>query len=191
MLTARLALVQCHYYSRSSFFRRRASRLLSRDADLLLAEDDLLLIGGGLRENRDCKYTLSDLARDSSSDFMVLGTTKSVWKLDTRGIAVGVSKIFGITMSGSQKLIPQTTLKQHILDKWTANPSRANPGIFNQHIGVEVSHCTGNARRLSLRELMVSAPMAKVLERQTPVSRLRTMIFLLPPRISFPRLSHS
>ena len=43
--------VQCHYYSRSCFFRKKASKLLSRDPDLLLAENDLLLIGGGLKEN--------------------------------------------------------------------------------------------------------------------------------------------
>ena len=83
-------------------------------------------------------------------------------------MAIGVSKIFGVTVSGSQKLLPQTTLKQHILDKWTANPSRANPGIFNQYLGVEVSHCTGNARRISLGELMLSASIWKLLKRQTP-----------------------
>ena len=160
--------VQCHYYSRSSFFRKKASKLLSRDPDLLLAEDDLLLIGGGLQENPECNYKLSDLWRDSALDFTVLGTKESVWRTDTRGVAIGFSKIFGLTVSGSQKLLPQTTLKQHILDKWTANPSRANPGIFNQYLGVEVSHCTGNARRISLRELMLSAPIWELLNRQTP-----------------------
>ena len=160
--------VQCHYYSRSAFFRKKASKLLSRDPDLLLAEDDWLLIGGGLQENPECNYKLSDLWRDPALDFTVLGTKESVWGMDTRGVAIGFSKIFGLTVSGSQKLLPQTTLKQHILDKWTAKPSKANPGIFNQYLGVEVSHCTGNARRISLRELMLSAPIWKLLERQTP-----------------------
>ncbi len=160
--------VQCHYYSRPSFLRRKAYKLISKEPELLLAEDDVLLIGGGLKENRYCKYKMSDLARDFASDFTVLGTKESVWKTDSRSAAIGVSKFFGITVSGSQKLIPQTTLKQHILDKWTANPLRANPAIFNHYLGVQLSHCTGNARRVSLRELMISDPIWKVLERQTP-----------------------
>ena len=160
--------VQCHYYSRSSFFRKKAYKLLSRDPDLPLAEDDLLLIGGGLQENPECNYKLSDLWRDPALNFTVPGTKESVWRMDTRAVAIGFSRIFNVTVSGSQKLLPQTTLKQHILDKWTANPSRANPGIFNQYLGVEVSHCTGNARRISLRKLMLSAPIWELLNRQTP-----------------------
>ena len=165
--------VQCHYYSRTSYFRKKASKLISREPEMLLAEDDVLLIGGGLRENFYCDYTISDFSRDFASDFTVLGTKESVWKMDSRSAAIGASKFLGITVSGSQKLIPQTTLKEHILDKWTASPLRANPGIFNQHLGVELSHCTGNARRVSIRELIRCDPMWKVMERQTPGWTLR------------------
>lgn len=160
--------VQCHYYSRASFFRRKVSRLVSTERDLLLAEDDLLLIGGGLKENHYCDYKLSHFSEDFASDFTVLGTHESVWKLDSRSGGIGISKLLGITVSGTQKLIPQTTLKQHLLDKWTASPLRANPAIFNQSLGVEISHCTGNARRVSLSELMISYPVCRILERQSP-----------------------
>ena len=160
--------VQCHYFSRLSFFRRNASRLLSKEPDLLLAESDTLLIGTGLKENQYCKYTMSQLCEDFAPDFTVLGTRESVWQTETRSATVGISKIFGILVSGTQKLIPQTTLKQHILDKWTANPSRANPGILNQFLGVEMSHCTGNARRVSMGALMVSDSMKPILDRQIP-----------------------
>ena len=160
--------VQCHYFSRISSFRRKTINLLSSGEELLLAEDDLLLIGGGLRTNQDCKYTLSDFKYDCASDISPLGTKESVWKPDTRSLAVGFSKYIGITVSGTQKLVPQTTLKQHILDKWTTLPSRANPGILNQYLGVEISHCTGNARRVALRQLMTSSSVVSVLERQSP-----------------------
>ena len=160
--------IQCHYFSQISFFRRKASNLLSGGEQLLLAEDDLLLIGGGLRTNQDCKYTLSDFKYDHASDMSPLGTKESVWKPDTRSLAVGLCKYIGITVTGTQKLVPQTTLKQHILDKWTTLPSRANPGILNQYLGVEISHCTGNARRVALRQLMTSSSVMSVLERQTP-----------------------
>lgn len=106
--------------------------------------------------------------QDWASDMTILGTQDSFWKTDSRTLAVGLSKYIGVTISGSQKLIPETTRKQHILDKWTTNPMRANPGILNQHLGIQVSHCTGNARRISLRELMTTEPIWSVLERQSP-----------------------
>lgn len=160
--------IPCHYFTRSSFFKRKASRLLSGRQDLLLAKDDLLLIGVGLRENPHCTYHVQDFCHDWASDMTVLGTQESVWKTDTRSLAIGFSKYIGVTLSGSQKLMPLTTRKQHILDKWTNAPERCNPGILNQYLGVEISHCTGNARRISLRQLMATEPISSIFERQTP-----------------------
>ena len=165
-----LHATRCHYISRLEFTRRRASRLLFRDSneELCTSNDELLLIGAELRENRRCQYGLSDLTYETQSEVRFLGTRESVWRTDSRGIAFGISKYLGITVSGTQKFIPQTTRKQHILDKWTTNPSRVNPGILHQLLGVEISHCTGNARRISLRELLVTKPMWSILERQCP-----------------------
>ena len=160
--------VQCHYFSRAAFFVQRTRRILPNYEELLLAEDDLLLIGEGLRDNSYCKYSISDFSSDNASKLTVLGTNKSIWKLESRNVAIGLSKYVGVTLSGIQKLIPQKTLKEHVLDKWNTKPTRSNPGIFNQHLGVEVSHCTGNARRISLRKLMTSSPIWAVLERQAP-----------------------
>ena len=159
--------VRCHFFSRSSFFVRKASRLLSGE-NLLLDKDDWLLIGNGLHENQYCKYTISDFSNDNASDIIALGTSDSVWRIESRSAAVGFAKYIGVTVSGTQKLIPQTTLKQHILDKWNSNPSRSNPGVLNQLLGVEISHCTGNARRVSLRKLMTSTCIWPILERQSP-----------------------
>ncbi|KAL8706263.1 MAG: hypothetical protein Q9225_007973, partial [Loekoesia sp. 1 TL-2023] len=160
--------VQCHYFTRLSFFRKRASRLLFGDEDLPLSKGDLLLIGTGLYENPGCQYTISAFTQDFASQVTPLGTRDSVWKTDSRGLTIGLSKYLGVTVSGTQKLVPQTTLKQQILDKWTMKPSRSNPGILNQTFGVEVGHCTGNARRISLRELMISNAIWPILERQNP-----------------------
>ena len=167
----------CHYFSRLSFYELRTRRLgialktrrpgIARN-DLALSKDDLLLIGAGFRENQHCRYTMSAFTNESASRMTVLGTQESVWRNDNRTLAVGLSKYFGVTISGTQKLIPQTTLKQHILEKWTTKPIRSNPAILNQHLGVEISHCTGNARRVSLKELMVSKPLWPILQCQIP-----------------------
>ena len=158
----------CHYSSRSSFVRKEASRLLANMDELALSQDDLLLIGAGFRENANCKYPISAFTEESTFAMTVLGTKDSVWKWDSRVLAVGLSKNLGVTVSGTQKLIPQTTLKQHILDSWTTVPSRRNPAVLHQYLGVEISHCTGNARRISLKSLMISEPIRPILERQVP-----------------------
>lgn len=166
--SAVLGAAHCHYFSRRSFMRHNTSRLLHGDKNLYLSENELLLIGAGLRENQGCHYKISDLTEQVSSDLTPLGTSEAAWRTESRSWAVGISKYIGVTISGTQKLIPQTTLKQHVLGKWTSNPSRANPGILNQALGVEISHCTGNGRRTPLRELMITKPICSVLERQNP-----------------------
>ena len=158
----------CHYSSRSSFVRNNASRLLANTDELALSQDDLLLIGAGFCENANCNYTMSAFTEESAFTMTVLGVKDSVWKWDSRGLTVGLSKNLGVTVSGTQKLIPQTTLKQHILDSWTTVPCRRNPAVLNQYLGVEISHHTGNARRISLKTLMISKPIRPILERQVP-----------------------
>ena len=158
----------CHYSSRLSFVRKKASRLLANMDELALSQDDLLLIGAGFHENANCKYTMSAFTKESASAMTVLGTKDSVWRMDGRGLAVGLSRYLGVTVSGTQKLIPQTTHKQKILDIWTTVPCQRNPAVLNQYLGVEISHCTGNARRISLKTLMISKPIRPILERQVP-----------------------
>ena len=156
----------CHYFSRHAFVRRTSSKLFG-NAELAMRANDLLLIGA-LRENSHCKYTMSDFMNENSSELVPLGTRESLWRNDSRSLAIGLSKYLGVTITGTQKLVPQTTLKQHILDKWKANPSRANPGILNQCLAVEASHCTYNARRIPLKQLMLSKSIWPILERQMP-----------------------
>ncbi|KAL8993461.1 MAG: hypothetical protein Q9169_006330 [Polycauliona sp. 2 TL-2023] len=160
--------VDCHYFPQESFYEWKASRLLFGDKDLLLSQSDLLLIGAGQRINESCQYTMSSFVKDYRSEMTMLGPKKSAWITDSRSLTIGISKYLGVTVAGTQKLIPQTTLKQHILNKWRNMPSRSNPTILNQFLAVEVSHCTGNARRISLKQLMTSKSMWSILDRQTP-----------------------
>ena len=160
----------CHWFSYPSYYRRRLSSIVSRPKDLYLSDDDLLYIGTIDRENLDCTYTLDDFESDYENRLGVLGTRPAEWKLDTLGAAVGFSKIFGISLSGTKKRIPETPLKQLIYDRWTARPDsfRANPAVLNQFLAVEVSHCTGNARRVSMKDLLLMECLEPLLERQIP-----------------------
>jgi Ubiquitin family len=160
--------IRCHWDNWATFYRRRMTHYFTRSQDVLLSPNDLLLIGGTFRLNRECKYTINDFEADFEDRLSVLGTTPETWRTETRSLAVSLAKIVGVTATGTQKKIPQTTLKQHILDKWSNNPTRANPGVLNQYLGLEISHCTGNARRVSLKELLLMETVRPLLERQSP-----------------------
>ncbi|KAI9651520.1 MAG: hypothetical protein M1831_000794, partial [Alyxoria varia] len=171
--SATAGAVNCHYFPRSSFCRRAASKLLPPVEDLLLSPNDLLLIGAGFHQNQWCEYKLANFREEYAAALGVLGTRDSFWKADTRSVTVGFSRTLGVTLSGSQKLIPATTRKQHILDSWSTNPSTRNPGILNQYLGIEISHCTGNARRIPLRQVLTSQSVWPILERMSPDWRSR------------------
>ncbi|SPO01353.1 uncharacterized protein DNG_04029 [Cephalotrichum gorgonifer] len=160
--------VRCHWHSHSSWMRGLAMKLLPPSEDLCLSPDDLLLIGDVMTENHACRFTLDHYEAGYGNLMGELGTKDSEWRWDTRGVSGTLSKIFGVTISGTQKRIPQTPLKEKILDKWKSVPERRNPQVLNQYLGVEVSHCTGNARRISVRGLLVLKPVALLLERQFP-----------------------
>lgn len=164
--------VRCHWESWPSYYRKRFSRLFSPSDGPPLLKDDLLLIGEEsrrfLRVNTDCNYTLNDFEATYGDMMRVLGPRPSSWITDNRSLGVSLSRIVGISVTGTQKKIPATTLKQHLLDKWMHNPTRANPWIFQQYLGVEISHCTGNARRVPLKDFLLRKSMKPLLERQFP-----------------------
>jgi hypothetical protein len=160
--------IRCHWFSWVSFYMRRLPNILKSSESTLLDSSDLLLIGAGFRENLECKYTLEDFEEDYDDRIAVIGTTPESWRTESRSLALGFSKMFGVVVTGTQKKIPQTTLKQHILDTWSNKPTRANPGMLNLYVGLEISHCTGNARRVSVKEVLLMKKVQPLLERQHP-----------------------
>jgi hypothetical protein len=160
--------IKCHWYSRMSWIRGLTRKILPPSEDSYLSPDDLLLIGDAMVENFDCQYSLDHYEADYGGLMGELDTKLSSWMWDTRGVTIGFSKIFGVSVSGTQKRIPDTPLKQKILDKWLNAPDRRNPSMLNQFLGVEVSNCTGNARRVAVRTLLTLKPMAQLLENQFP-----------------------
>jgi hypothetical protein len=160
--------IRCHWFSWASFYMRRLRNILESPESILLDSSDLLLIGAGFRQNLECKYTLEDFEEDYDDGMAVIGTTPESWRIESRSLALGFSKLFGVVVTGAQKKIPQTTLKQHILDTWSNKPTRANPGMLNLYVGLEISHCTGNARRVSVNDVLMMKKVRPLLERQHP-----------------------
>jgi hypothetical protein len=113
-------------------------------------------------------YKLDDLERDFGLHMTPLGTSASSWALDERQVGFSASQYVGVTLVGTQKKLPRTTQKQAIWNKWKNSPMQANSLILNSYLGVEISHCTGNARRLPIRYLFTMKPIQALLVRQFP-----------------------
>ncbi|KAM7203385.1 hypothetical protein V8F20_003979 [Naviculisporaceae sp. PSN 640] len=163
--------VKCHWYNKPSWLRGLALKYLPLSESSYLSPDDLLLISGRgdlMVEKENCRYTLDAYEEDYGMDLNELGTRDSAWRWENRGISMGFSRIVGVTVSGTQKRIPETTLKETILNKWLLNPERRNPHVLNQYLGVEVSHCSGNARRIPVRKILTLSPMVHTLESHFP-----------------------
>jgi hypothetical protein len=160
--------IRCHWDNWASFYGRRMTNIFKGSKEISIDPDDLLLIGGMFRENWECNYLLQDFEDDFEDCLEPLGTSPESWRMESRGLSLGFSKIFGITASGTQKRFPQTTLKQHILDTWSNDPKGANPGMLNLHVGVQISVCTGNARRVSVKDILLMETVQPLLERQSP-----------------------
>ena len=109
-------IVKCHWHSWSSFRRRQESTLLSHEQGYFMEKDDLLLIGMRFQEKRSCIYGIGDFERSYGNEMGVLGTSNSSWRLESRAVGLSFSKLVGIQVQGTQKQIPETTLKQHVLD---------------------------------------------------------------------------
>jgi hypothetical protein len=162
--------VKCHWYNWTQDYRRRFSSLLTRTVDLTMAVDDKLLIGNETRIKNGCTYSLQEYEMNYSDMINSLGTMPSAWKLDgvTIGVQLTAPKLVAFQIQGNVKKVPETTIKQHLWTKWSLQPERANPGILNSYFGLEISHCTGNARRVPLKYILLMEPMQELLERQIP-----------------------
>ncbi|VUC33094.1 unnamed protein product [Clonostachys rosea] len=163
--------VKCHWYSWSEEQRRRFSTLFSgRSKEPTMSLDDKLLIGTEMTVKSDCTFSLTEYEMNYGNAIYGAGPKPSTWKFD--GVAVSLElaapKFVMLQIKGKAKRVPETTVKEHAWQKWSTNPESANPGILNNYYGVEISNCTGNARRVSLKQIFLMNPIQELLERQIP-----------------------
>jgi hypothetical protein len=163
--------VRCHWYSWPQDYMRRFSSLVSRSEALSMDLNDKLLIGTDLHVNQSCSYTFPEFEMNYGDMMRTLGPVPSSWMLDGATMAVQITapKVVAFQIQGNVKKVPETTMKQFILDKWRFQPDMANPGILNNYYGVEISHCTGNARRVPLKAILLMDSVQDFLERQIPM----------------------
>ncbi|KAH7035982.1 uncharacterized protein B0I36DRAFT_347689 [Microdochium trichocladiopsis] len=164
-------VVKCHWYSWQEEQRRRLSRFFSGSREnLTMALDDKLLIGTNMSVNHGCTFSLQEYEMNYNDKIREAGPRPSRWKFDglAMSLQVAAQGFVVLQIEGQTKRLPETTVKESAWQKWSSNPERANPGILNSYYGVEISNCTGNARRVPLKELLLKEPVMELLERQVP-----------------------
>jgi ubiquitin len=167
-------VVECHWYSWAEEQRRRFSRLISgpfrTTEELTMSLDDKLLIGTEMTVKYSCTFTLQEYEMNFGDMIRESGPKPSTWRFDgvAAALQIAAPKVITFQIEGQSKKLPETTVKEDAWQKWNSRPENANPGILNNYYGVEISHCTGNARRVPLKHILLMDPVIELLERQMP-----------------------
>lgn len=135
-----------------------------------------LLIGAGtlvehttsqLKETFDCNTRSSKVIQDlqSTNRLEELGTSADEKYLAEECVTAQLG-YSGVTLGGQRTYKRRTgvSLKQAIYDAWKNGSANRNPAILEHWIGLEVSFCSGNARRRRLKDVFGCTTIANWLD---------------------------
>jgi hypothetical protein len=128
-----------------------------------------LLIGGGSRlvKNDDCLLTQNDctleLREEGSLSHYNARRPYKERHSQTVTISMGGAG-FQAGYAEEWRMREGSLLKECLLAAWANNPGERNPSIMAHWLGVEVSGCTGNARRRRLCRVLASESMQNHLD---------------------------
>ncbi|MCJ1226563.1 hypothetical protein MMC12_003216 [Toensbergia leucococca] len=119
-----------------------------------------LLIGAstdsGLFTNSDCPRKLSENP-SRGGDYRPLGLKTAGKYRESETIQVSLSG-FGLSTAYMRQYKRRSgvTWKEEFVERWQMEPERRNPRVLESWGGVEISHCTRNARRRRLLDILKS-----------------------------------
>ncbi|KAH6620951.1 hypothetical protein B0J18DRAFT_212055 [Chaetomium sp. MPI-SDFR-AT-0129] len=148
--------VLCHWH-------RSATIPKSQPLENNLQKGDKLLIGA-LEPDPNCPYYLDDFERDRHGRLGNLGTAAARFELDAIGYGTSMGQYLTLQVSATRKKKPEMSLKESLYKSFNENPGGANINGLNRYLGVEISHHTGNARRIRLRDLFLVATVDRRLD---------------------------
>lgn len=117
-----------------------------------------LLIGvppWGFTENPNCQTRRLGAALNEASDRVRLEASEPKYELTHKaqfGISKGVFANYGFDL----KVIPGELFKTVLAHHWATENTTPDPTSLGLRLGIEISACTGNARRVTLWELFQS-----------------------------------
>lgn len=125
-----------------------------------------LLIGGRLLRNTECltKSSEFEVKMVNEGRRNPFGVNHSSFEADSQTVSVQIGG-FGLNAGIQEQHKRRGALfRDDLLAAWTHQPPRHNPRVFRHWFGVEVSVCTGNARRRRLSQILGSPTVQNYLE---------------------------
>jgi hypothetical protein len=116
---------------------------------------------GSIRVNSECPLVTLDQqssALVAHCEFLHdLGTSPSMWCHKTLQTGLTVGKFATISTSAGFEKLPGVSVKEKMLRTYQGSDPRLHMDHLNAHWGLEISLCTGVARRVPLRVLLANA----------------------------------
>ncbi|KEY73249.1 hypothetical protein S7711_09630 [Stachybotrys chartarum IBT 7711] len=111
--------------------------------------DEIMI--GAIDINRDCPLDLEQSRKQSGPSLWPCGPEPSTWVLREKQALLQGGQYVTLSVGNVYHKVPKRTLKAWLLDTWS---TFGDVRIFNYCFGVQVSLCTGVARRVPLRALI-------------------------------------
>ncbi|KAH7410691.1 hypothetical protein BKA64DRAFT_741346 [Cadophora sp. MPI-SDFR-AT-0126] len=151
--------VFCHWMARNVECENE-----SLAASRTFLETDILLIGAPiqLRSNDRCQVSSEEIREQlrNSESFSHLGAARACWRQETRTFTAAVTPphlAFGFQQA--YKLNEGRSMKNAFIENWMNNPESRSVRSLELRLGLEVSTCTYNARRVRIIELFETNTM--------------------------------
>ena len=162
--------VYCHWISDFDRADMSESTYDSQSSRISFSGTEQLLIGAVPKLRRDSSCSMSQEQRTRltnrfhmGSRMAVMNATQETFLLEskTREVNAGISKILslGIKVGGSFKRQCGQPWVAALIEQWDPTKTGGTSEIFDCLIGVEISACTENARRVSLSHVLLSDTM--------------------------------
>lgn len=126
---------------------------------------------GAAYRNANCPLikTLTATLDANSSQTLSIGTSSSYWHVKGISMAMGGGQFFNATATAQLEKRPGVTLKQTLIKRLNTRSDMSLPDL-EAYYGVQISLCTGLARRVRLRELLADVLPAYA-EAQIPTAK--------------------
>jgi hypothetical protein len=145
------ALIPAHNY-RGAVLCHWSPGIVPDAVPITLQLDEQIIIGATI-VNNECSLSADLCHSHISGSLEILGARSPRWKITGRNVGLSGGQFITATMGVTQIKDNGRTRKARILEHWKDHKSLK---ILNEPVGLELSLCTGVARRVPLRTLFHS-----------------------------------
>jgi hypothetical protein len=142
------AEIDCHWTKEVPGYINREDRvLLTGNSRILIGTDSV--DAGGLAVNLKCEARISHIQQHISDQFQLPGTCNDYYTMEGQDIQLTGGQYVSAGVIIKRKRVPGKTHKDILLST-CCNPKIDIRPLLKLRVGLEISACTGNARRITL-----------------------------------------